>query len=52
MNLTPEAMFARMIGRLRAHSLSYELEFHGSRLVLLVPKRDERKHFEGMVEAS
>jgi hypothetical protein len=52
MNLSPEAMFARMIGCLRAHSLPYELEFHGSRLVLLVPKRDERKHLEVMLEPS
>lgn len=50
MNLTPEAMFDRMIQRLRAHSLPYEMEFHDSRLVLLLPKRDERKHMEIMVE--
>jgi hypothetical protein len=50
MNLDPEAMFTRMIQRLRAHSLHYEVEFHDSRLVLLLPKRDERRHMEIMVE--
>jgi hypothetical protein len=50
MNLTPEAMFTRLIQRLQAHSLPYELEFHDSRLVLLLPKRDERRHMEIMVE--
>jgi hypothetical protein len=50
MNLSPEAMFPRMIGQLRAHALPYELGFHGSRLVLLLPKKDERRHHEIMVE--
>ena len=50
MNVTPEAMFDRMIQRLRAHSLPYETEFHHSRLVLLLPKRDERRYMEIMVE--
>jgi hypothetical protein len=50
MNLGPEAFFTRMIERLRAHSLPYEKEFHDSRLVLLLPKRDERKHHEIMLE--
>ena len=46
MNLSPEAMLTRMIQCLRAHSLPYELEFHDSRLVLLLPQRDEHKHKE------
>lgn len=50
MNLTPEAFFTRMIERLRAHSMPYEMEFHDSRLVLLLPKRDERKHQEIMLD--
>ncbi len=50
MNLSPEAMLNRMIERLRAHSLPYELEHHASRMVLLLPKRDERRHQEILVE--
>jgi hypothetical protein len=50
MNLSPEAMFTRMIERLRAHSLPYVLEFHGPRQVLMLPKSDERRHDEIMVE--
>jgi hypothetical protein len=50
MNLKPEAMVTRMIQRLRAHAMAYELEFHDSRLVLLVPKMDERQHLEIMLE--
>ena len=41
MNLTPEAFVTRFIQRL---SLPYAVEFHDSRLVLLLPKRDERRH--------
>src|SRR5258706_9464162 len=36
MNVRPDPMFARMIERLRAHTLPYELELHGSRRVLLL----------------
>lgn len=50
MNLSPEIMFNRFIQRLRAHSLPYEVEFHESRMVLLLPQRDERKHREIMLE--
>jgi hypothetical protein len=50
MNLTPEAMFTRMIQRLCAHSLPYIVEFHGARQVLLLPKRDERRHQDIMIE--
>ena len=49
-NLSPEAMFTRMIQRLRAHSLPYEVEFRDSRLMLLLPQRDVRKHQEIMLE--
>jgi hypothetical protein len=49
-NIEPEAMFSPFIQRLRAQSLPYEVEFHGSRAVLLLPKHDERRHFEIMVE--
>jgi hypothetical protein len=50
MNLTPESIFTRMIERLRAHSLPYVLEFHGPRQVLLLPKSDERRHHDIMIE--
>jgi hypothetical protein len=50
MNLTPESMLTRMIQGLRRHSLSFEVEFHDSHLVLLLPKCDERKHLDIMVE--
>jgi hypothetical protein len=50
MNLTSESIFTRMIERLRAHSLPHVLEFHGARQVLLLPKSDERRHHEIMME--
>jgi hypothetical protein len=50
MNLSPETMFARFIQRLRAHSLPYVLEFHGPRQVVMLPKRDERRHQDVMIE--
>lgn len=49
-NLSPETLVPQFIQRLRAHCLPYEVEFHGSRLVLLLPKRDERKHLEVLSE--
>jgi len=49
-NLSPESFFDRFIERLRAHALPYVLEFHGPREVLLLPKRDERRHKEVMIE--
>jgi hypothetical protein len=50
MNLSPEPAFKRMIQSLRSHSLPYEVEFHDSRVVLLLPKDDEPKHHEIMLE--
>src|SRR5258706_2489730 len=46
MNLSPETMIPRFIQRLRAHALPYVLEFHGTREVLLLPKRDERRRLD------
>lgn len=46
MTLKPEAFLTRFIQHLRANSLPYEVEFHGSRLALLLPRCDERKHKE------
>jgi hypothetical protein len=50
MNVTPEAFLIRLMARLRAHSLPHEVEHHDSRVLLLLPKGDERKHKEVMVE--
>jgi hypothetical protein len=44
----PAAMVARMIEALRAHSLPYEVEFHDSVLLFLLPQRNEHKHREIM----
>jgi hypothetical protein len=49
-NLSSEAFQTRAIQRLRAHSLPYEVEHHDLRVVLLLPKSDERKHQEVMLE--
>src|ERR1051326_8438621 len=46
MNVTPQAMLTRFIERLRSLSLPYEVEFHDSRVLLVLPKRDERRHQE------
>jgi hypothetical protein len=50
MNLSPETMLTRFIQRLRTHSLPYEVEYHDARLVILLPKSDERRHTEIMLE--
>jgi hypothetical protein len=50
MNATPPTMLTQFVQRLRAHSLPYEVEFHDSPVVLLLPRRDERRHQEIMLE--
>jgi hypothetical protein len=49
-NLSPEAAQVRFIQLLRAHSLAYEVEFHDSRLVLLLPQCNERRHQDIVLE--
>jgi hypothetical protein len=46
LNFTPEEYLRRQIDLMRTHKIPHELEYHGTRLVLLLPRdlRDEHKN--------
>lgn len=46
--MTPRPLFEDWMSRLQAKSLPFEVEHHGSRVVLLLPESQQRQHQSAM----
>ena len=44
LSFSPEEYLRRQIGLMRTHKIPHELEYHGTRLVLLLPRNLSKEH--------